>query len=206
MAGTGIFGGSFNPVHVGHLILAERARSERSLDEVLFVPAPRPPHKSDRPLIAARHRMRMVELAIEGNPAFTALPLEIEREGPSYTLTTVRQLRQEKGGADLYLVLGGDSLHDIPTWWRAEELVREVDIIAFDRPGSTVEAALSRLTGVFGEAWAERVRELKVEAPLLDMSATDVRCRVGEGKSVRYLVPDAVHRYIIDNGLYRSAR
>jgi len=179
MARTGIFGGSFDPVHVGHLILAERVRSERGLDEVLFVPAPRPPHKSDRPLIEARHRMRMVELAIEGNPAFKALSLEMERKGPSYTLTTV--------------------------WWRAEELVCEVDIIAFDRPGRTVEEALTRLQGVFGEAWADRVRELKVDAPLLDISATGIRRRIGEGKSVRYLVPEAVRIYIMDNGLYADA-
>jgi len=204
MARTGIFGGSFDPVHVGHLILAERVRSERGLDEVLFVPAPRPPHKSGRALTEARHRMRMVELAIEGNPAFKALSLEMERKGPSYTLMTVRQLRRDRGG-ELYLVLGGDSLHDIQTWWRAEELVREVDIIAFDRPGRTVEEALTRLKGVFGEAWAERVRALKVDAPLLDISATRIRRRIGEGKSVRYLVPDPVRRYISDSGLYADA-
>lgn len=206
MARIGIFGGSFNPVHTGHLILAERVCSERSLDKVLFVPVLYPPHKPAKPLASAEHRMRMLGLALDGNPAFEALPLELNREEPSYTLITIRELRKDMGpSAELFLVLGGDSVHDIPNWWHAGELVREVEIIAFDRPGYPVQEAVGGMGELFGRAWVDRVRELKVDAPLLDISATDIRERVSAGKSIRYMVPEPVRQYILRHGLYAES-
>jgi nicotinate-nucleotide adenylyltransferase len=203
---VGIFGGSFNPVHLAHLILAERVRSERSLDTVLFIPARTPPHKASEPLAEGVDRLRMVELAIEGHPAFEALPIEIERSGPSFTLLTVRELRRRYGeGAQLFLLLGGDSLADLPNWWRAGELVEEADVIAFDRPGCLLDDHLPRMGAVFGEPWVRRTAELKVRAPLVEISATEVRQRVRAGKSVRYLVPEPVRHYILERGIYAGA-
>jgi nicotinate-nucleotide adenylyltransferase len=203
MTRVGVFGGSFNPIHLAHLILAERVRCERALDRILFVPAGRPPHKPQTPLAPAADRLRMVELAIEGNPAFEAVPLELECEEPSYTLLTVRRLREQLGPrAALFLILGSDSVRDIPTWWRADELVQEADIIAVERPGCPLEAAIGEPAGRYGRGWAGRVKELAVRAPLLAISATEVRERVRRGLSIRYLVPEPVRQYILAHGLY----
>ena len=205
-ARIGVFGGSFNPPHVAHLILAERARVERALDRVLFVVAGQPPHKTPRPLAPGPDRLRMVELAIEGNPAFEAEDLELKRQGASYTLLTIRELRARFGAeAELFLLMGGDSLLDLPAWWRAEELVREAPIIAFGRPGNSLDAGLDGLAAHFGEAWVRQVRELMVQAPQMDISATEVRERVRAGLSVRYMVPEAVWEYIEQRGLYAGA-
>ena len=199
----GIFGGSFDPIHTAHLILAEWVRGERSLDRVLFVPALEPPHKASKHLAPPAHRMRMVQLAIEDNPAFDASAVELERQGPSYTLLTVRQLRERLGpDARLYLILGADSVHEIATWWRVRELVEEVEIIAVGRPGHSLQADLEALAGAFGDAWARRVGELKVDVPPMAISATDIRGRVAAGRSIRYLVPDVVRDYILRHGLY----
>ncbi len=205
MARIGIFGGSFNPIHTAHLILAERAREERALDRVLFVPALNPPHKSQKPLASPEDRLRMVELAIAGNPAFEAVPVELHRKGPSYTLLTVRELRERMGpDAELFLILGADSVHDIPTWWRAEELVREAGIITLGRPGYSLERDLEDLAGLFGREWVEAVKKLRVEAPPMAISATEIRRRVREGKSIRHMVPGPVLQYIREKGLYAA--
>jgi nicotinate-nucleotide adenylyltransferase len=204
-ARVGIFGGSFNPPHVAHLILAERARVEHILDRVLFVVAGQPPHKAPRPLAPGQDRLRMVELAIEGNPAFEASDMELRRTGASYTLMTVRELRGALGAqAELFLLMGGDSVLDLPGWWHARDLVREVRIVTFGRPGSALGDRLDGLAEQFGSEWVNDVRELMVDAPLMDISATEVRRRVREGLSVRYMVPEAVRRYIEERGLYRG--
>jgi nicotinate-nucleotide adenylyltransferase len=206
MSAIGIFGGSFNPIHAAHLILAERARAERDLQKVLFIPAGSPPHKPPRPLAPAEHRLRMVELAVRDNPAFEADPIELERRGPSYTLRTVRELQERYAGQTrLFLIVGGDSVHELPTWWRADELVREIELVALRRPGYELGEDLRRLAGHYGGDWARRTRELAVEAPLLEISATDIRRRVAEGRTIRYLVPEPVRAYIGEHGLYGAA-
>jgi nicotinate-nucleotide adenylyltransferase len=203
MARIGLFGGSFNPIHVAHLILAERVRERRFLDRVVFVPAGQPPHKPERPLAPAEHRLRMVELAVEGHPAFGVSRAEVERGEPSYTLRTVRETRAALGADDeLFLLLGSDSVLDLPNWWHADELVQEVEIIAFERPGAPLEEELDALSRRFGEDWVRDVRALQVDAPLLEISSSDVRARREAGESVRYLVPDAVLAYIEERGLY----
>ena len=200
----GVFGGSFNPPHVAHLILAERARTERALDRVLFVVAGRPPHKAPRPLAPAEDRLRMVELAVADNPAFEVSDVELRADGASYTLRTIRALKRALGpDAELLLMMGGDSLLDLPTWWHAQELAREVAIVTFARPGSELGGKLDTLAEHFGGDWVNRVRELMVQAPLMEISATDVRRRVRDGRSVRYMVPEAVRAYIEERGLYR---
>jgi nicotinate-nucleotide adenylyltransferase len=145
----------------------------------------------------------MVELAIQGNDSFEASRLELDRAGPSYTLTTVRQLRDGLGkDAELFLVLGADSVHDMPTWWHARDLVREVEIIPVVRPGYSLEKDLDDLSRMFGADWARRVRELTVHAPSMDISSTEIRERVAAGRSIRYLVPEPVRQYILSRGLY----
>ncbi len=202
MPGTGIFGGSFNPVHVAHLIVAERVREVRGLERVLFVPAARSPHKPRAPLAPAQDRLRMLELCLEGNDAFAVESLELEREEPSYTLVTVRELRR-RGTRDPVLLMGADSILDLPNWWHAEELAREVPIVGFCRPGYDLEGGWEELTDRFGADWAEAVRRSMVEVPLMQVSATDIRRRLREGRSVRYMVPEGVLAYIEERGLYR---
>lgn len=202
MGKTGIFGGSFNPVHMGHLILAEWVRVERSLETVLFVPAASPPHKPNRPLADPAHRLRMVELAVDGHDAFRTEPIELEREGPSYTLKTVRELRERPGLGELYLIMGADSLLDLPDWWHAEELAQEAPVIVFNRPGCALEERWGELAERFGQGWVDRTRQLRVDAPLMELSATVVRERVRAGLSIRYMVPEPVRAYIAEHGLY----
>ena len=204
MGRIGLFGGSFNPVHVAHLILAEQAREARSLDKVLFMPVGTPPHKPDRALAPAKHRLRMLQLALEGNEHLEASTLEIEREGPSYTLLTVRHLK-EMLGADtrIFLIVGADSIRDLPTWWHAEDLVQEVEIVGLRRPGVSLDS-LVELEAAFPPGIMRKIKRSLVPAPLLDVSSTDVRLRVREGRCIRYLVPESVRRYIEEHGLYRS--
>ena len=204
MSRIGIFGGTFDPIHVAHLIVAERVASERDLARVLFIPAREPPHKRRSPVASGPDRLRMVELATAGNPAFEALPIELEREGPSYTLMTVWELRRRMPADELFLILGGDSVRDVGSWWRAEELVGEVDVIGVDRPGAMLDDCIDVLGKRFGAGWAERTRDLHVTVPLLDVSATDIRARIRAGLSVRYLVPEPVLQCIAERGLYRS--
>jgi len=205
MRQVGLFGGSFDPVHLAHLVLAECAAEQAGLERVIFMPARIPPHKPGAPLAPARDRLEMLRLASEGNPRCEVSRLELERDGPSYTLTTVRELKASLGdGCSLRLLLGSDSLREIHTWWRAEELVREVELVVFARPGAPLDD-LPAFAEHFGAAAAERVRTSIVRAPLLEISSTQVRRRVREGRSIRYLVPEAVRRYILDRGLYAPA-
>ncbi len=205
MARIGLFGGSFNPVHCAHLILAERVREEAALDKVLFVPVRVPPHKPDLTLAPARDRLRMLQLALAGNPHLEPSTVELERDGPSYTLITVRQLKQQLGsGCQLLLVVGTDSIRDMPHWWHAQELAREVGVIGLERPGFPLDD-VSELQACFGAELVRKIKDSIVSAPLLDISATDIRERVRTRRSIRYLVPEAVRQYILSRGLYAGA-
>ncbi len=202
---TGLFGGSFNPVHIAHLILAERVREEADLDRVVFVPARRPPHKPERPLAGGHHRIQMLERAIGDHPRFETSTAELDRAGPSYTLRTVRAFRENLDEeSELYLLLGGDSVLDLPNWWRAHELVEEVSLIAVERPGYRLDD-LSVVSDAFDEEVVSQIRQNLVQMPLMDLSATDIRRRRQEGLSIRYLVPDSVREYICQEGLYDNS-
>lgn len=202
MRRVGWFGGSFNPPHVGHLILAEMARSECDLDEILFMPAKNPPHKPAKGLAPAKHRCRMVELAVEGNDAFTVSRLELDREGPSYTLRTARELTERLSpDAELFLILGADSVRDLPEWWKAGELLAEMNFIVLRRPGYSL-GDLSHVEEAFGPGAVDKLQDAVVDAPLLDISSTAIRERVAARGSIRYLVPDPVRRYIHAKGVY----
>jgi nicotinate-nucleotide adenylyltransferase len=194
----GVLGGTFDPVHLGHLLLAERARDELALDRVLLVPAGDPWRKGDRPITPASHRLAMLRLAIAGTAEYEISTLEIERPGPSYTADTLEALSQQRPGEELVLILGEDALADLPNWHRPELIVQRATLAVARRPGcgeADVEALERQLPGIAG-----RIRWLAMKA--IEVSASDVRERVRSGRSVRSLVPAAVESYIREHGLY----
>jgi nicotinate-nucleotide adenylyltransferase len=199
---VGVIGGTFDPIHTGHLIIAEGARDALDLQRVIFVPAGQPPHKRSSRISPAEHRFEMVRLAVAGNGYFTASRVDIDREGPSYTVDTIRLLH-DAWGADvrIYFLIGGDSLAELPTWYQPERLLEICQVVAVPRPG--YELDLESLDVKIPGA-AERIQMLSM--PLVDLSATEIRDRVRDRRSIRYLVPDAVERYIYRHRLYRERR
>ncbi len=200
----GVMGGTFDPIHIGHLVTAEEALYQFELDEVLFVPSARPPHKTDSRQSDARHRLRMVELSIEADPSLSVSAMELEREGLSYTIDTLRQIHAERGkGTDLYFITGADAILEILTWKDPEELLAESRFIAATRPGYPLEKLAEALpdSNSAGEAALRSVSAMEI--PALAISSTDIRRRASEGRPFRYLVCDAVWSYIRENGLYR---
>ena len=202
MKKIGIFGGTFDPVHVGHLILAERCREDAGLDEVRFVPSARPPHKDSRAITPFERRCEMLRLAVAGHPAFVVDELEDEREGPSYTADTLEQLRRSEPDAELFLIVGGDCLPDLPGWHEPMRIIDAASLLAVARPGAMIWEP-SRLADSLG-CNVGRVRIERADSPLIDVSSTEVRRLVGEGRGIRYLVPRAVEEYIRDKELYRG--
>jgi nicotinate-nucleotide adenylyltransferase len=192
-------GGTFDPIHVGHLIIAEQVREQLHQDSVLFMPTGQPPHKPGRARSPAEDRYAMTVLATEGNPRFSVSRLEIERPGPSYALDTIRALRAESGAdTDLTFILGADQALELMTWHRAAEVVRETRFVTVPRPGYDLGLLPQRL----GPA-AERVQVLPLRE--LAISASDIRARATAGLSLRYLVPEPARQYILTHGLYRAA-
>ena len=212
----GIFGGTFNPIHLGHLVFAESLRERLALDRVAFVPAGVPPHKEARGMASALHRYAMVSLAIAGHPAFAASSIELERPGPSYSVETVEGLASDWAGARLFFLMGSDTFLDLPTWRTPERLGVWATLVVghrtdsgFDPDGPAVRAVLARL----GRAAWRRVPPTApealapgevalVEARSLVVSARELRVRLAHGESVRYLVPLPVAEYIAQHRLY----
>jgi nicotinate-nucleotide adenylyltransferase len=196
----GIIGGTFDPIHYGHLVLAEKAREAFGLAKVVFVPAAIPPHKIGEVATAAVNRLRMVELAIASNPYFEVSRVELEREGPSYSIDTIRELKGRGYGDEAAFIMGFDSLLELNTWKNYQEFLSETKIITAFRPGYPV---------LNDEAeWPPFLREylhriLVLSAPLIDISSTWLRVEMVYNRSIRYLVPDAVCRFIEENRLYR---
>jgi nicotinate-nucleotide adenylyltransferase len=189
----GILGGSFDPVHFGHLRIAEEVRENLSLEKVLFIPAPYPPHKGLAQISSLSHRLRMVELAIMGNPGFELSRIEEQREGPSFTIETVREVKLLFGSdAEVYFIAGSDSAHDMFSWKDPFAILSEARVVVVPRPGFDIESVHPDI--------GKRITI--VEMGTLEISATDIRRRVSRGKSVRYLTPAAVIDYIEENGLY----
>ena len=191
----GLFGGSFNPPHVGHLAVAEACAEAAGLDRVLWMPAATPPHKRDDPGLApADERLALVRAATAGNDRFEVSDLEIARDGVSYTVDTLRQLRDAHPGADLALLVGGDSLAAFATWREPRAILDLARLVAYRRPGADLGDV---------PAWVLDRTEI-VEGPLLDLSSTMLRERIAAGRTVRYLVPDAVRQRVEARGLYRE--
>jgi nicotinate-nucleotide adenylyltransferase len=197
---TGILGGTFDPVHCGHLILAETVRTLLNLSEILFVPAGQPWLKSDRYILPARHRLAMLRLALAGKPYFKLSMIEVERAGPTYTVDTLIELRAQRPRDNLFFILGWDSLAQLPRWKEPARLITLCHMVAVPRPGFPPPdlAALQKVI----PGLADRVRMLN--EPHIDISATDIRQRVRQGLTIDGLVPQAVAAYIRENRLYMN--
>ena len=196
----GLFGGTFDPPHIGHLILASEAVHQFGLSRLLWMLAPDPPHKLEQPITPLPHRLEMLQRMISDNPTFEVSYLEINRPGPHYTIDTVRLLAQQEPNADIVLLLGGDSLRDLPTWRLYADLVAEVTKIGvMRRPGDpfdmpALEAIIPGLT--------EKV--IFIDAPLQDLASREIRRRIADGEPYRYYVFPPVYEYIEANHLYRE--
>lgn len=192
----GVFGGTFDPPHHGHLVYAERARVQLELDLVLFVPAGTPPHKRGRRLSPAARRLAMTRRAIAGNPGFAVSTLEVGRAGASYTVDTLRTLRARHARARLFLLMGEDSLRDFPAWREPEAIVALATLVVAPRPAGRSPRRARRPRG--GDVvW--------LEGEPLDISSSGIRAEALAGRPIRYLVPDRVAAYVTRHRLYRNA-
>ncbi len=197
----GIFGGTFDPVHYGHLLLAECCREQCRLDQVWFLPADIPPHKQERPLTPGRQRIEMLELAIGGHPAFSVSRLELDRGGVSYTVDTLTQIREQDPGRELYLLLGADSLLDLPHWKDPGRICELATLAVVGRVGQGI-GDFDPFAANTGWGQTSNLRVQPVEMPLAELSSSDLRHRAATGASLRYRTPRAVEKYIESAGLY----
>ena len=197
----GIFGGSFDPVHYGHLLLAETCREECALDEVWFIPAASPPHKQQRTMTPGTQRLEMLELAVAGHNAFVVSDLEINRGGVSYTVDTLSAITEQHPGAELFFLMGADSLHDLPTWREPQQICKLALPLVVRRAG-TAEPSFDAVAALVGPERLDEVKKLQVSMPLIELSSTDIRQRVAANKSIRFRTPRAVEKYIETQRLY----
>lgn len=187
-------GGTFDPIHHGHLVAAEEARYALGLERVLFIPAGQPWQKERGVVTPAEQRFEMTKLATDEDPFFEVSRVELDRSGPTYTIDTLRAMRELRPGDDLYFITGADAISQILTWKRPEEALELATFVAVTRPGHELDDLRSL---------GAEDRIVVLEIPALAISSTDIRRRVAEGRPIRYLVPEAVARYIADQGLYR---
>jgi nicotinate-nucleotide adenylyltransferase len=197
----GLFGGTFDPPHLGHLILAERCREDAALDEVWFLVGYQPPHKVGHALTRFEHRCEMVALAAVGQPLFKVEPVERELPPPSYTAETLAELHRRHPSDEFALIVGADSLADLPQWYEPRRVLEQAELVVVPRPGAEVWTG-DRLAAAVGLPRAA-VRLSVVDGPLIEIASRDLRQRVAAGRSIRFLVPRAVEEYIRDKGLYR---
>jgi nicotinate-nucleotide adenylyltransferase len=200
----GYLGGSFDPVHLGHLALAAACREGARLDLVVLVVTGTPPHKPDRRLAPAEHRLAMARLAVEGRNDLLVDARETRRDGPSYTIDTVRSLQSEHPGDELHWIIGGDTVPELTTWRAIGDLADRVGFVIAARPGHEPGAGLDTLVEHLGEERVERLRDNVVPMRPVKISSTAIRERVRKGISIDGLVPEAVRRYIESHGLYRD--
>jgi nicotinate-nucleotide adenylyltransferase len=199
----GVLGGSFDPVHIGHLIIAQDAIERLELAELIFVPAAIPPHKQHLQQVDAEHRLNMLRLATESDIRLSVADLEIQRGGVSYTLETLAELQRMHREAQLCLIIGSDTLVELHTWWKADEIIERCEVCTLIRPGDDqVDQIAAQLQ--FEDAVKERLMANLVEAHPIDISSTEIRMRIAEGLSIRYLVPSEVEMYICEHGLYQG--
>lgn len=212
---VGIFGGTFNPIHLGHLRSAEEIRETFALDRIYFIPAARPPHRSGDTLVSATHRLRMVELAVADNPDFQASAVELERTGPSYSIDTIRSFLQTLEPSSLFFVVGLDAFREIHTWKEYASIPALCHLLVTSRPGVFTPPQEQLLPVALQPAlWYDSSRKMYRhtsghtlvfhEIQGLQVSASQVRAILRQGKSVRYLVPSSVAAYITDNNLYQQ--
>ncbi len=197
---TGVLGGTFDPVHWGHLAIAESAREALGLSRVLFVPAGRPPHKLGRDVSRTEHRLAMLETAVADNAAFAVSRVEADRRGPSYTVDTLAELASQLRGAPLWFILSAEALAGLPDWHQPDRIFELACLAIVPRAGRRAIDPEWLETAFPGRT--DRVRW--IDGPAIDVSASDIRARAAAGRSIRYLVPPAVEAYIAHHGLYRT--
>lgn len=195
----GIMGGTFDPIHYGHLVAAENARIAHRLDHVLFIPTGISPHKLDFPVSDAWLRYEMVKISVRSNRCFQISRIEIDRSGPSYTIDTLKTIHQIWPKQELYLITGSDAVTEITTWREPEEIIRMAKIVSATRPGYDSRDLLEQIYQKYPVA---RGRIFELEIPALDISSTDIRTRVRQGRPIRYLVPEEVLSFIKKKSLY----
>jgi nicotinate-nucleotide adenylyltransferase len=196
----GIYGGTFDPVHYGHLILAEECRERCHLNEVWFLPTGAPPHKAGREISSATARKEMLEIAVAGLPQFKVSTLELDRPGPHYTVETLSEIRRTRPDDEIFLLIGGDSLEEFSTWREPERIAELATIVAVNRGRMSID--LKRMHPMLGDKVASRVQV--VSMPGVEISASDLRRRVAEGRSVRFQTPRGVEQYILQHRLYQG--
>ena len=196
----GILGGTFNPIHLGHLLMAQDAWEQLGLERVVFIPSAEPPHKSFEGRVTSAQRLAMVKLAILGDERFAADDLEVRRGGKSYTIDTLTELRRRMPRAKFFFIIGADSLRELHRWKEVQRLVRLCTFVTVPRPGfepkPVIDPKLDTNT-------RRRLRQSVLRGHACDISSRDIRARIAQGKSIRYLVPDAVGRYIETHQVYR---
>lgn len=207
----GIFGGTFDPIHYGHLLLAECCREQLRLERVWFVPAAVPPHKRSRELVPGPQRIEMIDLAIGGHEGLAVCPYEIERGGVNYTVDTLSHFQEEDPSRELYFLMGADSLRDLPTWKDPGRLCRLAVPVVVGRAladgprGENDASPFDHLAALVGADRWEVIRRHQVHMPRIELSSSDLRARVARGQSIRYRTPRAVAKFIEANDLYRDA-
>ena len=199
----GIIGGSFDPPHLGHLIIAQDAVERLGLCEVVFIPAAVPPHKTHLRLARSGHRLNMLDLAVQNDDRFVVSDIEIVRGGVSYTVDTVAALKTIHPAADLFLIVGSDTLLELHTWNRMDELLRMCTLVTLLRPGTDSREVLEQKIEVSEEHRAKLMKHV-IAAHRIGISSTEIRRRIAEGRSIRYFVSPEVEAYIIENSLYRG--
>ena len=195
----GLFGGTFDPPHLGHLILASEAQTQLELTRLLWVLTPDPPHKQDQVITPTEHRLAMVKLAIQDNPAFELSRVELDRPGPHYTLDTIHIIAEQNPNAEIVPIIGGDSLRDLPTWHQPRDLLYAchwVGVMRRPSDAANLDALERELPGISSKVHY-------VDAPLLEIASRDIRSRIAHGESVRYYIPRAVYEYIEEHHLYK---
>ncbi|HLJ55420.1 MAG TPA: nicotinate-nucleotide adenylyltransferase [Chthonomonadaceae bacterium] len=196
----GIMGGTFDPIHFGHLFIAEEARVQFELDRVLFIPNGCPPHKPGREVAPAADRFAMAEIATCGNTGFACSAIEMRSAGPFYTVDTLDLLRDEHPGAELFTIVGVDAIAEITTWRRPEDVLAKTTFITATRPGFDFETLNERLPRSY------LAKILRLDSTALQISSTDIRERVRRGRPIRYLTPDGVVEYVARSNLYAAPR
>ena len=194
----GILGGTFDPIHMGHLRMAEHVFQRMELEQIIFIPAYVPPHKLGQDFAPAADRYAMTELAVADNPHFIVSDMEIKRTGVSYTIDTIRELHRQYADKELHFIIGADSVAQLHTWHNIEEMLEMTTFVAVWRPG--YEGAMEELVCHLGQRARERV--LLLDTPVYDISSTEIRTRIREGRSLAGLVPGSVEKYIFEHGLY----